>query len=471
MGDRGDRGEKERSCLVLSPRRLGLRVPASVLPRVVASPALRVVSFLWQHAAQVRHLNGLHLPRGEVFGSPPFAVLDYNIPTRIEVFIRHFLTVTPIALLAIVGLFTYGHTRAQQQANMTVSGGTLSQSEIERIIHALSQHETEFRHALNSYGFRRDVVVQSIGLGGQIMGEYHRTSTFTFDNSGNRYEKIVFFPMPTLTDMSITPEDLEDLGGVNPFALEPSQINQYNFTYVGREHIDELDLYVFDVAPKVMPDPRRSHQRLFQGRIWVDQRDLQIVKTRGKGVPETKTNKFPTVETYREQIDGRYWFPTYSYADDQLIFGNGSVLHVRMRVRYTDFTPGVGRATITEVEGPEPDASPTPTPSPTPQPTPQVGVGSAHDIVSGGVLNERALELPKPVYPPAAKRAHVTGTVKVKVLVDEHGKVTSAEVIEGPDELQQAAIDAAYKARFSPTIIDGHPVKVSGELDYDFTGQ
>ena len=67
-----------------------------------------------------------------------------------------------------------------------------------------------------------------------------------------------------------------------------------------------------------MPDPKKTKERLFSGRIWVDDQDLQIVKTKGKGVPETKNNKFPTVETYREHIDGRYWFPTYSYADEEL---------------------------------------------------------------------------------------------------------------------------------------------------------
>lgn len=386
---------------------------------------------------------------------------------------RRLLTITAIALIAAFGIFICGNARARQQQSSGPIADSLPPAEIQRIIQTLARHETEFRHALNSYGFRRDAVIQSIGLGGQIMGEYHRVSTFTFDDSGNRYEKIVFFPMPTLTDLGITPEDLEDLGGINPFALEPSQISQYNFTYVGREHIDELDLYVFDVAPKVMPDPRRTHQRLFQGRIWVDQRDLQIVKTRGKGVPETKTNKFPTVETYREQIDGRYWFPTYSYADEQLVFGDGSVLHVRMRVRYTDFTPGAGRVKITEIEGPGVEDSTTPAPSPTPaesaptaqaapQPTPSAAP------IEGGVLNGHALELPKPSYPEAARRARITGTVRVRVVIDENGKVVSAQALDGPAELRKAAEDAAFKARFSPTRLMGQPVKVSGEIDYNF---
>ena len=161
--------------------------------------------------------------------------------------------------------------------------------------------------------------------------------------------RLVFFPMPSFG--GVTQEDLEDLGGIQPFALEPSKIDKYNFKYVGKEKIDELNLYVFDVTPKVVPDPKKIKERLFMGRVWVDDQDLQIVKTKGKGVPETKINKFPIVETYREQIGGRYWFPTYSFADDELIFDNGQPLHVRMKVRYTDFAPARADVKVIEVEG------------------------------------------------------------------------------------------------------------------------
>jgi hypothetical protein len=256
-------------------------------------------------------------------------------------------------------------TFAQQQqgASKVVNSG--QPVDTERIIRAFTAKEAEFRTALNNYGFKRDAVMQTIGMGGQITGEYHRVSNFTFDNSGNRYEKITFFPMPTLL-ASVTPEDLEDLAGVNQFALEVSKINQYNFTYVGKEKIDELDLYVFDVAPKVVPSPK-TKERLFVGRIWVDDQDLQIVKTRGKGVPETKQNKFAVVETYRQQIDGRYWFPTYAYADDELVFDNGNVLHIRIRVLYTDYK--VGRGDVRIIEGDiidETETKPAPKPSPSP---------------------------------------------------------------------------------------------------------
>jgi hypothetical protein len=201
-------------------------------------------------------------------------------------------------------------------------------------------------------------------MGGQITGEYHRTSVFTFDDQGNRYEKISYFPMPSFQGQ-VSQEDLDDLGGIQPFALEPSKMAQYDFKYVGREKIDELSLFVFDVAPKVMPDAKKTKERFFMGRIWVDDQDLQIVKTKGKGVPETKRNKFPIVETYREQIDGKFWFPTYSYADEELLFEDGNTLHIRMKIKYTDFEVARAKVKIIEIDDPDatkPEAKPSPTP-------------------------------------------------------------------------------------------------------------
>jgi hypothetical protein len=236
------------------------------------------------------------------------------------------------------------------------NSGELPQADIERIIRTFTTKETQFRQALNEYAFKRDAVLQSLGMGGQVTGEYHRVSTFTFDDQGNRFEKISYFPMPSFG--GVTQEDLEDLGGIQPFALEPSKIDKYNLRYVGKEKIDELSLYVFDVSPKVMPNPKKSKERLFMGRVWVDDQDLQIVKTKGKGVPETKKNKFPTVETYREQIDGRFWFPTYSYADEELVFDSGDVLHIRMKIRYSDFELARAKVKIIEVDDQKKETKP-----------------------------------------------------------------------------------------------------------------
>ena len=257
----------------------------------------------------------------------------------------------PVFLAAILVLSSLSAPVIWAQAQTSgASGGALSQAEIERIIKTFTTKETQFRHALNEYSFKRDAVLQSLGMGGQVTGEYHRVSLFTFDDAGARYEKISYFPMPSFNQ--VTQEDLEDLGGIQPFALEPSKIPQYDFKYVGKDKIDELSLYVFDVTPKVIPDPKKSKERFFTGRIWVDDQDLQIVKTKGKGVPETKSNKFPIVETYREQIDGRYWFPTYSYADEELIFEKGEPLHIRMKVRYSDFELARAKVKIIEIDDP-----------------------------------------------------------------------------------------------------------------------
>jgi len=248
-------------------------------------------------------------------------------------------------LLTLTVLVSGGFSHARAQAPLQTSKDDGGAVDVERIVRAFTAKETEFRRALNNYTFTRDAVVQTIGWGGQVTGEYNRTSQFVFNDAGERFERITRFPVPTLTEISFTQEDLEDLGGVQPFALEASKMNLYNFTYVGREKVDELDTYVFDVAPKVLP--KKVSERFFQGRVWVEADDLQIVKVKGKGVPEGK-QRFPTFETYREQIDGKFWFPTYTYADDDLVFSGGQTVHLRMKVKYADFKLFRGRVRVIE---------------------------------------------------------------------------------------------------------------------------
>src|ERR1051326_6974467 len=371
-----------------------------------------------------------------------------HIPRKVDMkraIMRTSPLVAAVALLVLTALNSW----AQVQPHPPASGPAAT-VDSDRIVRAFTAKEGEFRRALNSYSFKRDALIQSIGMGGQVIGEYHRVSNFTFDDQGNRYEKISFFPMPTMAE--ITQEDVEDLGGIEPFALEPSKIPLYNIRYVGKEKIDELDLYIFDVTPKVIPNPKKTKERLFSGRIWVDDQDLQIVKTKGKGVPETKQNKFPTVETYREHIDGKFWFPTYSYADEELIFDDGSSLHDRMKVRYTDFTPSRATLKVTEIGENEDSTAPT-------------GVAKP---VEGGVLNAKATSLPKPVYPEEAKRLRISGRVTVRVVIDENGKVISAKATDGPAALRETAEAAARQATFAPTTEGGITVKVTGTLTYDF---
>ena len=238
-----------------------------------------------------------------------------------------------LAMFMWLVLVTAPLVRSTQPQQSTIA----KPPDTERIVSAFTAKETEFRNALAQYRFKRDAVVQTIGAGGQISGEYHRTSQITFDDSGKRFEKMLFFPTPTLRTIGVSTDDLDDLFGVQFFALETSKAPLYNFKYVGQERIDELDLHVFEVSPKALPDPKKVKDRLFQGRVWVDTEGYQIVKTRGKGLPEPKNSLHPTIETYREEIDGRFWFPTYAYADEELPDGSGQAVKLRLRIRYSEF--------------------------------------------------------------------------------------------------------------------------------------
>ena len=127
-------------------------------------------------------------------------------------------------------------------------------------------------------------------------------------------------------------------------------IDQYNFTYLGKEKIDDLNLHVFEVQPKVIPNPKKSKLRVFSGRVWVDDRDLMIVMSKGKALPEDKNNKYPIVETVRENVDGKHWFPAYAYADDELVFDSGFSVKMRMKGTYTNYRLGRSDVIIGEDE-------------------------------------------------------------------------------------------------------------------------
>jgi protein TonB len=124
--------------------------------------------------------------------------------------------------------------------------------------------------------------------------------------------------------------------------------------------------------------------------------------------------------------------------------------------------PGNGIGTAT---GPTRINIDEPPPPPEPKPTPP------RAPISGGVLNGKAISLPRPNYPPIARQAHASGTVVVQVTIDENGSVISAHAVSGHPLLQAVAVAAARGARFSPTKLSGQPVKVTGVITYNFVAQ
>jgi len=224
---------------------------------------------------------------------------------------------------------------------------------VEEIIRKFAANESRLRQEFKNFLFRQDITIQTLGPRGLVTGEFRRVSEIIVNDRGEREERILYFPVPTLREIVVTQYDFADFAGIQPFALGLEDLPKYVVTYVGRERIDEIDTYVFDVRPRRPPDPKKMHERYFQGRIWVDTVDLMIVKVQGKGMPEDRENKFPRFETYRENIEEKLWFPTYTYADDVLDFPGRSV-RVRMVIRYTNYRRFSGKIEIGDIE-PEPE--------------------------------------------------------------------------------------------------------------------
>jgi hypothetical protein len=216
----------------------------------------------------------------------------------------------------------------------------------EEIINRFTKKETELREVWKEYAYLQESKLQVVGPANTISGEYYQVSEFVFNDAGARIERILKAPPSTLDQagLTMTAEDKNAFINLQPFALTAEDLPNYFVSYVGKEKVDELNTLVFDVIPKVMSNKKELDKlrkqkiegKFFQGKIWVDDQDLQIVKTAGKTVPEFG-QRFPKFETYRENIDEKFWFPTYTYGDDVLEFDRSAPVHVRMVVRYKNY--------------------------------------------------------------------------------------------------------------------------------------
>jgi len=207
---------------------------------------------------------------------------------------------------------------------------------VEDVIKRFAEKEAEFKAERDNYTYTQTFSIQTLDEDGRPDGEHRETSDVVFTPEGKRYEKVTFAPMDSLQRIQMSKQDYDDVRNVQPFVLTTTELPKYDVKYVGRQQVDELSCYVFDVGPKTI----EKNQRYFKGRVWVDDKDLQIVMTDGKAVPDiiTKNNEnvFPRFRTYRENIEEGYWFPVYTRADDYLHFRSGDV-HIRMTIRYSNY--------------------------------------------------------------------------------------------------------------------------------------
>ena len=169
---------------------------------------------------------------------------------------------TKLLNLTLASLITCSTVSAYQ-----TSSSRNAPPSIPEVIRRFAEAETQNRIARNNYTFTQDFDLVTIGEAGSVTGRFHRVSDIVLDDRGNRIEKITFFPSSTLTSLQITNEDMQDLAGVQPFALATEDIPKYQIDYAGKEKIDELTTYIFDVKPRSMV----KGERYLEGRVWVCQ--------------------------------------------------------------------------------------------------------------------------------------------------------------------------------------------------------
>lgn len=233
----------------------------------------------------------------------------------------------------------------------------------EEIIRRFSQKEDEYLRARPNYGFRKSIRIQEFGPDGSPAGEFLRVTDYTKLADGRLAAKGVQSPQSTLQGIYLAPEDLEALDRIPAFPLTSSQLAKYDLKFLGRDQVDEVDCYIFQAKPKMV----ERTKAYFDGVVWVDAQYLEVVKTYGKWVTEQGDTRgiaqlpFSLFETYRENVDGKYWFPNYLRADDTLHSKDGDI-PVRLVVKWSDFRPtGVAPiqppATDAPKSGPAKDSS------------------------------------------------------------------------------------------------------------------
>ena len=212
----------------------------------------------------------------------------------------------------------------------------LTPAQIEQVIQKFAANESAFAKAREVYTYRQTARIQVLDDAGTPREKWETVSDIVFSGEGKRTERVVRAPVSTLESITMTPEDLQDMQSVQPFVLTTGELSKYKIRYLGRQKVDEIDCYVFAVKPVTM----EAKQRYFMGQVWVDERDLLIVKSYGRAfglANRDKDNQSPKFETYREQIDGKFWFPTYTIANDTLHFNSGQDVRIRQTIRYEDY--------------------------------------------------------------------------------------------------------------------------------------
>lgn len=240
------------------------------------------------------------------------------------------LTAVSVSLLALLAMCVVAFAQTAAQSGVSP----------DEAMRRAAANEEKLRSAERDFSYRQDVLVQTFGEGNSITNQLHRVSELTYDDLGNRVERIIEYPPSKLTMSLGMKPDFKNLTGVEPFFLTTDALASYSVNFIGREKVDELNTYLFEVQPsdlKAYAKRKDKKERLFEGRVWIDDQDFQIVKAQGRAVTlKDEREKFPKFEYYRENVDGRLWLPSLLYADDVLDLKRID-LPIKVEIKYTNY--------------------------------------------------------------------------------------------------------------------------------------
>ncbi len=208
-----------------------------------------------------------------------------------------------------------------------------------------AQRETETEAERNQYTYRQTVTLNELDSNGGVRGEYHEVRDIIFSPQHERTEQFIGKPRNALKNLILTDEDFADIREIQPMVLTDDRLWNYQTEFKGEEAMDGVDCWVLQVKPRQI----LTGQRLFDGMIWLDKKEYNVVRMEGQAVPQIRTmkseNLFPRFTTIRKPVDGKHWFPVYTYADDTLQFRSGP-LRERLRIEYSAYKRFAAESTL-----------------------------------------------------------------------------------------------------------------------------
>ena len=200
----------------------------------------------------------------------------------------------------------------------------------------VAHRESETEAERKEYMYRQTVTLQELDSRGAARGEYKEVRDIIFSPEHERTEELVGSPQLSLKFLTLTDEDFRDIRDIQPLVLTEDRLWNYETKPRGDEIMDDVDCWVLQVRPRQI----LGNQRYFDGLLWVDKKAYNIVRLEGQAVPQIMTTKqenlFPRFTTIRKPVDGKNWFPIYTYADDSLPFRTGPQ-RIRLRISYSNY--------------------------------------------------------------------------------------------------------------------------------------